>query len=47
MKIIIIMQPISFELTPHLLSSLEQQISRDFDALSQVSYAAPLFPNFV
>ena len=36
MKMIIIIQPISFELTADRLSSLEQQLSKDFDALVRI-----------
>jgi archaemetzincin len=36
MKIIIIIQPISFELTAELSTSLEQQLSKDFDALVRI-----------
>ena len=36
MKIIIIIQPISFELTAELSISLERQLSKDFDALVRI-----------
>jgi archaemetzincin len=36
MEITIIIQPISFELTVYLLSSLEQKLSKAFDAISKV-----------
>ncbi|MGC2572246.1 MAG: archaemetzincin family Zn-dependent metalloprotease [Candidatus Nitrosopolaris sp.] len=36
MEITIIIQPISFELTVYLLSSLEQKLSKAFDAITKV-----------